>query len=43
MDLDLGVDSDPRWIRIHVISIMDLLWVIPPPDSDLAKMESKHP
>ena len=43
MDLDLGVDSDPRWIHIHVISIMDLLWVIPAPDSDLAKMESKHP
>ena len=37
MDPDLGVDPDPRWIRIQAIPIPDLLDAIPDPDPDPAK------
>ena len=37
MDPDLGVDPDPRWIRIHVIPIPAPLDVIPDTDPDPAK------
>ena len=37
MDLDPVVDSDPAWIRIHVIPIPALLDAIPAPDLDPQK------
>jgi len=37
MDPDLGVDPDPRWIRIQAIPIPALLDAIPDPDPDPAK------
>ena len=39
-DPDPELDSDPRWIRIHMIPIQALLGAIPDPDPDPAKMES---
>ena len=41
-DPDPELDSNPRWIRIHMISIPTLLGAIPDPDPDPAKTEFRN-